>query len=186
MPISRAVKKALLRMLWWVSSTPLGKPEVPEVYWMLITSLMSSSSTAGSGRRPDSWGPISVGSEAHHSRCHPPLGRPGGLDVQGIEAGVADQPNAGLAAFRRHPFQGLARHLQQGRAEESGNPVVPAGALQPGGQEILQGAAAGGITIDHRVMCRFGLTFGGAFCSILHGSRQGNILKGDIGQAALP
>jgi len=64
------------------------------------------------------------------------------LDVQGVKAGVADHPNAGLAAFRRHPFQGLARHLQQGRAEEPGNPVVPAGALQPGGQEILQWTAA--------------------------------------------
>ena len=72
---------------------------------------------------------------------HPPLCRPGGLNVQGIEAGVADHPNAGLAAFRRHPFQGLARHLQQGRAEKPGDPVVPAGALQLGGQEILQWAA---------------------------------------------
>jgi len=27
-------------------------------------------------------------------------------------------------------------------AEEPGNPVVPAGALQPGGQKILQGTAA--------------------------------------------
>ena len=68
---------------------------------------------------------------------HPPLGRPGGLDVQGIEAGVADHPNAGLAAFRRHPLQGLAGHLQQGGAEEPGNPVIPAGALQLSRQEIL-------------------------------------------------
>ena len=30
--------KPLLRMLWWVSITPLGKPVVPEVYCMLITS----------------------------------------------------------------------------------------------------------------------------------------------------
>ena len=40
--------------------------------------------------------------------------------------------------------------------------------------------------MDHRVMCRFGLTFDGSFCLILHGSRQGNILKGDIGRVALP
>jgi len=73
---------------------------------------------------------------------HPPLGRPGGLNVQGIEAGVADHPNTGLAAFRRHPFQCLASHLQQGGTEEPGNPVVPAGALQSGCQEILQGTAA--------------------------------------------
>jgi hypothetical protein len=46
------------------------------------------------------------------------------LNIQRIEAGVADHPNAGLAAIRRHPLQGLARHLQQGRAEEHGNPVV--------------------------------------------------------------
>ena len=72
---------------------------------------------------------------------HPPLGRAGGLNVQRIEAGVADQPDAGLAVFRRHPFQGLARHLQEGGAEESGNPVVPAGALQLSRQEILQWAA---------------------------------------------
>ena len=80
---------------------------------------------------------------------HPPLGRPGGLNVQRIEAGVADHPNAGLAVIRRHPFQGFARHLQQGGAEEPGNPVIPAGALQPGCQEILQRTAAGGVTIDH-------------------------------------
>ena len=33
---------------------------------------------------------------------HPPLDRPGGLDIQGIEAGVADHPNAGLTAAGRH------------------------------------------------------------------------------------
>ena len=73
---------------------------------------------------------------------HPPLGRPGGLDIQGLKAGVADHPNVGLAAFRCHPFQGFARHLQQGGAEEPGNPVVLPGALQLGRQEILQGTAA--------------------------------------------
>jgi len=73
---------------------------------------------------------------------HPPFGRPGGLNVQGIEAGVADHPNTGLALFRRHPFQSLARHLQQGGAEEPCNPVLPARTLQPDGQEILQSTAA--------------------------------------------
>jgi len=77
---------------------------------------------------------------------HPPLGRPGGLNVRRIEAGVADHANAGLAVFRLHPFQGLGRHLQEGGAEEPGNPVVPAGALQPGCQEILQGTAYAGNT----------------------------------------
>jgi hypothetical protein len=64
-----------------------------------------------------------------------------GLNIQGIKAGVADHSDADLAAFRRHPFQGLARHLQQGGAEEPINPVVPAGTLQLCGQEILQWAA---------------------------------------------
>jgi len=59
-----------------------------------------------------------------------------------LKAGVADHPNTGLAALRRHPLQGLARHLHQGRAEKPSNPVVPAGALQMGCQEILQGTAA--------------------------------------------
>jgi hypothetical protein len=50
-------------------------------------------------------------------------------------------PNAGLASFRRHPFQGLARNFHQGGAEKPGNPVVPAGTLQLSGQKILQWAA---------------------------------------------
>ena len=62
-----------------------------------------------------------------------------GLFIYGLSPRF--HPNAGLAAFRCHPFQGLARHLQQGRAEEPGNPVVPAGTLQLGGQKILQRAA---------------------------------------------
>src|SRR5438094_213974 len=32
------MKKPLLRMLWWLSVAPLGKPVVPLVYWMLIGS----------------------------------------------------------------------------------------------------------------------------------------------------
>jgi len=39
-------------------------------------------------------------------------------------------------------FQGIARHRQQGGAEEPGNTVVLARALQLGGREILQGTAA--------------------------------------------
>jgi len=44
---------------------------------------------------------------------HPLLGCPGGLNVQRIKAGVADQPNAGLAFISRHALQGLARNLQK-------------------------------------------------------------------------
>src|SRR6266480_1160034 len=36
------IQKPLLRMLWCVSIAPLGKPVVPEVYWMLIMSSKSS------------------------------------------------------------------------------------------------------------------------------------------------
>ena len=36
--ISSVVKKPLLRMLRWLSVAPLGRPVVPEVYWMLIGS----------------------------------------------------------------------------------------------------------------------------------------------------
>ena len=41
-------------MLWWVSVAPLGKPVVPEVYWMLIGSsgLSSACSRASSARSP--------------------------------------------------------------------------------------------------------------------------------------
>ena len=51
--------------------------------------------------------------------------------------------------IQHHPFQGLARHLQQGGAEKPGNPIIPAGALQLGGQEILQWTTAGGVAMDH-------------------------------------
>ena len=34
--IASAMKKPLLRMLWWVSVAPFGKPVVPLVNWMLI------------------------------------------------------------------------------------------------------------------------------------------------------
>ena len=40
--------------------------------------------------------------------------------------------------------------------------------------------------MDHRIMCRIGLTFAMLLLLELHGSRQGNILKSDIRQAALP
>src|SRR3712207_8590295 len=33
----------LLSRLWWVSVAPLGKPVVPDVYWMLIGSSAESS-----------------------------------------------------------------------------------------------------------------------------------------------
>ena len=34
----RPTKYQLLRMLWWLSVAPLGKPVVPLVYWMLMGS----------------------------------------------------------------------------------------------------------------------------------------------------
>jgi hypothetical protein len=36
--IASATKKPLLRMLWWLSVAPFGKPVVPLVNWMLIAS----------------------------------------------------------------------------------------------------------------------------------------------------
>ena len=54
----RPTKKPLLRMLWWVSVAPFGKPVVPLVYWMLIGSSNCScaarrrSAPAGRRRRP--------------------------------------------------------------------------------------------------------------------------------------
>src|ERR1700746_2270301 len=43
----------LLRMLWWDSVAPLGKPVVPLVYWMLIgSSKASPASRAASGSPP--------------------------------------------------------------------------------------------------------------------------------------
>ena len=45
--ISSVVKKPLLRMLRWLSVAPLGKPVVPEVYWMLIGSSGSSVPSLG-------------------------------------------------------------------------------------------------------------------------------------------
>jgi len=45
---------------------------------------------------------------------HLPLGRPGGLSVQGIKAGVADHPNAGLAAFRLHLLPDAPQSVEEG------------------------------------------------------------------------
>jgi hypothetical protein len=44
---------------------------------------------------------------------HPPLGRPRGLNVQGVKAGVADHPNAGLAAFRLHLLPDAHRSVEE-------------------------------------------------------------------------
>jgi len=45
---------------------------------------------------------------------HPPLGRPSDLNVQGIEAGVADHPNAGLAPFRLLPLPDAPQSVREG------------------------------------------------------------------------
>ena len=41
-PINSVVKKPLLRMLRCDSVAPFGKPVVPEVYWMLIGSVLAN------------------------------------------------------------------------------------------------------------------------------------------------
>ena len=46
---SSPTKKPLLRMLWWDSVAPFGKPVVPEVYWMLIASSAESSIASSFG-----------------------------------------------------------------------------------------------------------------------------------------
>ena len=46
-----ATKYPLLRMLWWVSVAPLGKPVVPLVYWMLIGSSSRVRPSARARRR---------------------------------------------------------------------------------------------------------------------------------------
>jgi hypothetical protein len=46
-------------------------------------------------------------------------------------------------------------NLQQGRAEEPGNPVIPAGTLQLSAQEILQWAATGRVALNHKAIWLF-------------------------------
>jgi hypothetical protein len=49
-PHSSPTKYPLFRMLWWLSVAPLGKPVVPDVYWMLIASSgLSVASISASG-----------------------------------------------------------------------------------------------------------------------------------------
>ena len=78
-----------------------------------------------------------------------------GMLVTYLQMDVPLSPNEGLAVIRRHPFQGLARNLQQGGAEEPGNPVIPASALQLGRQEILQRTPAGRVALDHKAIWLF-------------------------------
>ena len=51
--IDSVVKNPLLRMLRWLRVAPLGRPVVPEVYWMLIgssgRSVASTSATVDAG-----------------------------------------------------------------------------------------------------------------------------------------
>ncbi len=48
--ITSVTKYPLLRMLWCDSVAPLGKPVVPEVYWMLIGSSKDSVTNCSSSR----------------------------------------------------------------------------------------------------------------------------------------
>ena len=50
-------------MLWWVSVAPFGKPVVPLVYWMLISSSKSSSTA----RRRSTSGEGTVSASSSHS-----------------------------------------------------------------------------------------------------------------------
>src|SRR5437773_77390 len=89
------MKNPVLRMLWWERVAPLGKPVVPEVYWMLIGSsncsvASSSCSSPGSSglleapRRQPASGVVAVGDEL--------AGRGGGGllgDQQRLEMGEA-------------------------------------------------------------------------------------------------
>ena len=45
---------------------------------------------------------------------HLPLSRPSGLNVQGIEAGVADHADAVLAAFRLHLLPDAPQSVEEG------------------------------------------------------------------------
>src|SRR3954464_7168058 len=59
-PHPSPTKKPLLSRLWWVSVAPLGKPVVPDVYWMLI------------GSSADSWVSRSTSSQRSPARRGPP------------------------------------------------------------------------------------------------------------------
>ena len=62
--------------------------------------------------------------------------------------------NPSINAFRKQAsvIIHLVYWIGKRGTEEPGNPVVPAGALQPGRQEILQRTAAWGVTMDHKAI----------------------------------
>src|SRR3954454_5280931 len=100
-PQPSPTKKPLLSRLWWVSVAPLGKPVVPEVYWMLIGSSAEScvSRSARSARSP----------------ARPrPAPRPARLQ-QPVPLGVAEeQPLAQLreVAAHRSPHRPVVARLE--------------------------------------------------------------------------
>ena len=59
----------LFKMLWWVRTTPLGKPVVPLVYWMLT----ASSKLSDSSRSRSSSGLMSAALARRSSQVYMPL-----------------------------------------------------------------------------------------------------------------
>ena len=91
-------------MLWWLSVAPLGKPVVPDVYWMLIGSSAESSSrhpgqSPGVGRGPGQGVPAGRPDDGHLAQlgaAGPHLGDHGGV-VRRLERGRRHQVrDAGL------------------------------------------------------------------------------------------
>src|SRR5918911_706576 len=56
------MKNPLLRMLWWERVAPLGKPVVPDVYWMLIGSSKVSSAARSATCSADTARPLASSS----------------------------------------------------------------------------------------------------------------------------
>src|SRR6266581_4016186 len=58
------MKKPLLRMLWCDRVAPLGKPVVPEVYWMLIGSSNCNSASRARSAATTTWSAAQGGQPA--------------------------------------------------------------------------------------------------------------------------
>ena len=106
--ISSVVKYPLLRMLRCDSVAPFGKPVVPEVYWMLIGSLLSSvailarrSSTGTDVRAVDEARPV-VGADEQHL-----------LQVRCVRPDLVDHADVVRRLERRRGDQGADARLLQ-------------------------------------------------------------------------